>query len=56
LDQQGVAIRAGHHCAMPLHRSLGIASSCRASFYFYNSLSEIDRLVETLEQTRQVFG
>ena len=56
LDQQGVAIRAGHHCAMPLHRSLGITSSCRASFYFYNSLAEVDRLVETLEQTRQVFG
>jgi len=56
LDQQGVAIRAGHHCAMPLHKSLGIASSCRASFYFYNSLAEIDRLVETLEQARQMFG
>ena len=56
LDQQGIAIRAGHHCAMPLHKRLGIASSCRASFYFYNTLAEIERFVETLEKTRQTFG
>ena len=56
LDQQGMAIRAGHHCAMPLHKRLGIASSCRASFYFYNTLAEIERFVETLEKTRQTFG
>jgi len=56
LDQQGIAIRAGHHCAMPLHQKLGIASSSRASFYFYNTLAEIDRFVETLKETRQVLG
>ena len=56
LDQQGIAIRAGHHCAMPLHQKLGIASSSRASFYFYNTLAEIERFVETLEETRQVLG
>ena len=42
LDQQGVAIRAGHHCAMPLHQRLGIKSSCRASFYLYNTLQEVE--------------
>jgi cysteine desulfurase/selenocysteine lyase len=56
LDQQGMAIRAGHHCAMPLHKRLGIASSCRASFYFYNTLADIERFVEILEKTRQTFG
>jgi cysteine desulfurase/selenocysteine lyase len=55
LDRHGVAIRAGHHCAMPLHRRFGIAASSRASFYFYNTLEEIDRLGEALEQVKHVF-
>lgn len=42
LDFQGIAVRAGHHCAMPLHAHLGVAASCRASFYLYNTLAEID--------------
>ena len=42
LDQQGVAIRAGHHCAMPLHDYLGLRNSCRASFYLYNTMEEVD--------------
>ena len=46
LDREGVAIRAGHHCAMPLHRKLGLAASCRASFHVYNQLSDIEQLGE----------
>ena len=48
LDSQGIAIRVGHHCAMPLHQRLGIGASCRASFYFYNTLEEVDRFVEAI--------
>lgn len=48
LDRQGVAIRAGHHCAMPLHDYLGIKNSCRASFYLYNTREEVERFVEVL--------
>ena len=55
VDRHGVAIRAGHHCAMPLHKRLRISASNRASFYFYNTFEEIDRLIEALEQTKQVF-
>jgi cysteine desulfurase / selenocysteine lyase len=46
LDGRGVAIRVGHHCAMPLHSKLGVSVTCRASFYLYNTLEEVDRLVE----------
>lgn len=56
LDQQGVAIRAGHHCAMPLHEKYGLAATARASFYLYNRLDEIDRLVEGLYTVKKVFG
>lgn len=55
LDKIGVAIRAGHHCAMPLHQKLGLNSSARASFYLYNALPEIDKLIEGLHQVRKVF-
>ncbi|MFT5300373.1 MAG: cysteine desulfurase/selenocysteine lyase [Mariniblastus sp.] len=50
LDQQGVAIRAGHHCAMPLHQQLDIRSSCRASFYLYNTLDEVELFAEALNK------
>ncbi|MFK7769361.1 MAG: aminotransferase class V-fold PLP-dependent enzyme [Mariniblastus sp.] len=50
LDQQGVAIRAGHHCAMPLHQHLKIRSSCRASFYLYNTHEEVNLFVEALKK------
>lgn len=43
LDQKGIAIRGGHHCAMPLHQHLGLKASCRASFYLYNELDEIEQ-------------
>lgn len=48
LDRHGIAIRAGHHCAMPLHTKLGIPASARASFALYNTKDEIDRLAEAL--------
>ncbi len=50
LDRKGVAIRAGHHCTMPLHQRLGIAASCRASFYLYNTQQDVDEFVEILTQ------
>jgi len=49
LDEQGVAVRLGHHCAMPLHAKLGVSASLRASFYLYNTLDEIDRFAEALQ-------
>lgn len=55
LDRHGVAVRAGHHCAMPLHRRFGVTATTRASFYFYNTVAEIDRLAESLERVKQVF-
>lgn len=50
LDQKGIAIRAGHHCAMPLHDHLEIKSSCRASFYLYNTADEVSEFVEVLKK------
>lgn len=55
LDGEGIAIRAGHHCAMPLHSVLGIAASARASFYFYNTKEEIDKLAEGTKKVIKVF-
>ena len=54
LDQHGVAIRGGHHCAMPLMRTLGLNSTCRASFYVYNTIEEINVLVEALGEARRL--
>jgi cysteine desulfurase/selenocysteine lyase len=56
LDQEGVAIRAGHHCAKPLMRRLGVAATARASFYIYNTLEEVDRLVEAIHVAKAFFG
>jgi cysteine desulfurase / selenocysteine lyase len=55
LDRYGIAIRAGHHCAMPLHVRLGIPASARASFSMYNTIAEIDRLGEALESIKTLF-
>lgn len=55
LDQEGIAIRSGHHCAMPLHNRLGLIASARASFYLYNTKEEIDRLVGGIEKTIKIF-
>ena len=49
-DQQGVAIRIGHHCTQPLHEKLGVPATARASFYFYNTLNEVDRFVEVVQK------
>ena len=56
LDYDGIAIRAGHHCAQPLHEKLGIEASARASFYLYNTMEEVDRLVDGLHKAKKVFG
>jgi len=56
LDRQGVAVRAGHHCAMPLMRRLGVTATTRASFYVYTTKEEIDALVEALKRARAYFG
>lgn len=56
LDSQGVAIRAGHHCAQPLMRRLGVPATTRASCYLYNTTEEIDRLVEGLELGKSMFS
>jgi cysteine desulfurase/selenocysteine lyase len=53
LDLQGIAVRSGHHCAMPLHNRLGITASTRASFYVYNSLAEVDRFAEVLRNAAE---
>jgi cysteine desulfurase/selenocysteine lyase len=55
LDHEGVAIRAGHHCAQPLHQKLGIPASSRASFYVYTLREEIDRLVDGLYKAKTIF-
>ncbi len=56
LDQQNIAIRAGHHCAMPLHHSMNVSSSARASFYVYNDESDVSKLVEGLKKVNKVFS
>jgi cysteine desulfurase/selenocysteine lyase len=56
LDKDGVAIRAGHHCAQPVHDRFGIAGSARASMYLYNTTEEIDRLVNGLEKAVDLFA
>lgn len=55
LDQQGVAIRAGHHCAQPLMRRYDIAATARASLYFYNTRADIDALVIALQRAKEIF-
>jgi cysteine desulfurase / selenocysteine lyase len=56
LDREGIAIRAGHHCAQPVHDRYNIVASARASFYLYNTPDEIDQLVVALEKSHQIFG
>jgi cysteine desulfurase / selenocysteine lyase len=56
LDDKGIAIRSGHHCAQPLMRRLGVAATARASFYLYNNEEEVDALVEVLVHAREFFG
>ncbi len=56
LDREGVAVRSGHHCAQPLMKRFGVAATARASFAFYNTRDEVDRLLGAIEQVRQVFS
>jgi cysteine desulfurase/selenocysteine lyase len=56
LNRHGVATRAGHHCAMPVHEKFGIPATTRASFYLYNTKEEIDQLVEALYKVKEIFG
>ena len=55
LDNYGVCVRSGNHCAQPLMRFLGIDSTCRASFYFYNTKDDVDRLIEALKKAYEMF-
>ena len=56
LDGEGIAVRAGHHCAQPLMKAIGVQSTARASFYFYNTEAEVDRFVDVLEKTKDFFA
>lgn len=56
LDSLGIAVRAGHHCAMPIHERYGLTATTRASFYLYNTEQEVDRLVEGLYRVRKLFA
>jgi cysteine desulfurase/selenocysteine lyase len=55
LDQEGIAVRSGHHCTQPLHRSLGLSGTARASLYFYNTHAEVDRFLLKLEEVLAFF-
>ena len=55
LDRMGIAVRTGHHCAMPLVKSLGVAATARASFYLYNTIGEIDIFVDGLREAVRYF-
>jgi cysteine desulfurase/selenocysteine lyase len=56
LDTEGVAVRAGHHCAMPLHQKLNLPATTRASFYLYSTIEEVDRLAHGLGSVVKMFG
>jgi len=56
LDQEGIAIRAGHHCAQPVMKRFNVPATARASFAFYNTKEEIDTLARAIEQVIEIFG
>lgn len=56
LDDQGIAVRAGHHCAMPIHEKFGLPATTRASFYLYNTVEEVDSLIEGLYKVKEIFS
>jgi cysteine desulfurase/selenocysteine lyase len=56
LDEHGIAVRAGHHCAWPLHRAMGVQASTRASFYLYNTIEEADALAAGIREAKRFFG
>jgi cysteine desulfurase/selenocysteine lyase len=56
LDRDGIAVRAGHHCAQPLHEKYGITATARASFYVYSLQEEVDALVNGIYKVKEIFG
>ena len=56
IDRRGIAVRAGHHCAQPLMKHLGVNATCRASFGMYNSTTEIDELISSLKFAYDILG
>ena len=56
LDHEGIAIRAGHHCAMPVMQRFGVPATARASLAFYNTRAEIDALVRAIHKVKEMFG
>ncbi|MGH7590559.1 MAG: aminotransferase class V-fold PLP-dependent enzyme, partial [Gemmatimonadales bacterium] len=56
LDAEGIAVRAGHHCAQPLMHDLGLTGTARASFGAYNDVADVDALVRGMERVRKVFA
>ena len=56
LDQEGIAVRTGHHCAQPLMERFGVPATARASLAFYNTREEVDRLAAGIQKVREVFG
>ena len=56
VEQDGIMVRAGHHCTQPLHRELGISGSCRASLYLYNTEAEVDAFIEALQTNLDMFA
>ena len=56
LDTQGVAVRAGHHCAMPVMERFGVPATARASFALYNTRAEVDALIRAIHKAQELFG
>jgi cysteine desulfurase/selenocysteine lyase len=56
LDRQGIAVRAGHHCAQPLMQRLGVTATARASFACYNTAEEVDQFIEALHKARKLLS
>ena len=56
LDGDGIAVRAGHHCAQPLHTKFNLPATSRASMYLYNTIEELDRLVDGIHKVKDIFG
>lgn len=56
LDHEGIAVRAGHHCTMPLHQFLGVSATTRASFYFYNTMEEVEQFIEAVAKVQKKFA
>jgi len=56
LDQEGIAVRAGHHCAQPVMKRYGVAATTRASFAFYNTIEEVDALVRGIMKVKEILG